>query len=313
VSDDTHPHTLVTEGHMDHILRRAVAEGIDPITALQMVTINTATCFRMDHEMGSVTPGKCADLVLLRDLDGFEATRVFIDGVEVARDGRLTAEPTPFAYPVWVTHSMHVRDAITPQTFTLAAPEGASAVELRVIEVIPSRVGNYERHLTFEVKDGTLQSDLAQDALKTFVFERHHKTGSVGAGFVKGFGITSGALASTVAHDAHNLLVMGSNDADMALAANTLIAGGGGMVAVRDGEVLGHVSLPIAGLMDNRSAEEMAASVAALQQAWVKMGCTLESPFMTLALVPLACLPELRLTNRGLVDCTTFCLVDLMV
>ncbi|MDR1359273.1 MAG: adenine deaminase [Coriobacteriales bacterium] len=320
VSDDTHPHTLVTKGHLDHILRRAVKEGIDPITALQMVTINTATCFRMDHELGSVTPGKCADVVLLSSLDSFEVTRVFIDGEEVAREGRPGFEPEAYAYPEWATHTMHVGTRITPETFAIPVPESkdstlppSDTVRVRAIEVIPERVGTFERHVELPVLNGHVEADPGQDALKAFVFERHHSTGSFGYGFVKGFGITRGALASTVAHDAHNLLVLGSNDADMALAANTLIASEGGMVAVQDGKILGHVALPIAGLMGTLKATEMAEQVAALEEAWKLLGSPLPSPFMTMALIPLACLPELRLTNRGLVDCVNFAFAPLFV
>ena len=149
--------------------------------------------------------------------------------------------------------------------------------------------------------------------LKTFVFERHNNTGSHGIGFVKGFNIKCGAMASTVAHDAHNLLVVGTNDEDMALAANTLINCGGGMCAVSGGKVLGCVELPLAGLMNTKSAEEMSENVACLDKAWKEIGCDIVSPFMTMALIPLACLPELRLTNRGLVDCTTFSFSELEV
>jgi adenine deaminase len=317
ISDDTHPHTLVIDGHLDHLVRRAVAEGVDPISAIQMVTINTATCFRMDHELGSVTPGKCADLVFLDGLDTLRVTRVLIDGAVVAEAGRITFDLPSFEYPEWVTHSMHLRDGITAASFVVGAQNGgcvdAERVEVRVIEVIPQKVGTYERHLWLPVVEGRLESDLAQDVLKTFVFERHHATGSFGVGFTKGFGIKSGALASTVAHDAHNLLVMGTNDADMALAANTLIASGGGMAVVQDGLVLGHVPLPIAGLMNDKSVQEMSGLVAHLQAAWEQIGCTFDAPFHTMALIPLACLPELRLTNRGLVDCTAFQSVPLEV
>ncbi len=144
---------------------------------------------------------------------------------------------------------------------------------------------------------------------QTGIFCGHAK----GFGFVKGFGITCGAMASTVAHDAHNLLVIGTNDEDMALAANTLIACGGGMTAVQNGKVLGTVPLPIAGLMNDKSAEEMSRLVEGLEESWKQIGCSMPSPFMTMALIPLACLPELRLTNRGLVDCTTFQFVPLEV
>ena len=143
--------------------------------------------------------------------------------------------------------------------------------------------------------------------------ERHHETGTKGSGFLKGFGFKKGAMAQTVSHDAHNLLVAGTNDEDMALAANTLVECGGGMCAVADGKVLALVPLPIAGLMNDLPAEEMADLISKLDAAWKEMGCVINSPYMTMALIPLACLPELRLTNRGLVDCRTFQFVDLFV
>ena len=311
ISDDTHPHTLQAQGHLDYIMRRALEEGIDAITAIQMVTINCAQCFQMDHDFGSITPGKCADMVLIGDLNKLNVTKVWIDGDLVAENGQMTMEFAPYSYPDWATHSMHVGETITADTFKI--PASADQVTVRAIEVIPAKVGSIERHITLQAKNGYLESDPSQDVLKTVVFERHHKTGTKGFGFVKGFGITNGAMASTVAHDAHNLLVIGTNDADMALAANTLIQCGGGMVAVQDGKVLGVVPLPIAGLMNDKPLEEMSQMVENLEQAWAKIGCTMPSPFMTMALIALACLPELRLTNRGLVDCTTFQFVPLEV
>ena len=315
ISDDTHPHTLVEQGHLDYILRRAVEEGINPITAIQMVTINCAQCFRMDHELGSITPGKCADIVLLSDLARMRVSKVWIDGELAAEDGRVVFSVEPYAYPADMMHSMHVKGEITPETFRVPAeePEGTEVV-VRAIEVISARVGDYERHVALRVQDGALHSDPEQDVLKTVVLERHHETGKQGVGFVKGFGIRRGAMASTVAHDAHNLLVIGTNDEDMALAANELILCGGGMADAQDGKILGSVPLPLAGLMNpERSAEEMSHLVGRLEETWKEIGCTMPSPFMTMALVPLACLPELRLTDRGLVDCTTFQFVPLRV
>lgn len=313
VSDDTHPHTLIAQGHLDHILRRAVEEKIDPITAIQMVTINAAQCFQMDHDLGSITPGKCADLVFLEDLETMRVTKVFIDGELVAENGKMTVDIPPYTYPDWAMHSMHVRDEIAADTFHMEMPEGKDRVTVRAIEVISAKVSDREVHVELTGKNGRMESDSEQDVLKTFVFERHHETGKVGKGFVKGFGIKKGAMASTVAHDAHNLLVIGTNDEDMALAANTLIACGGGMAAVCDGKVLGCVPLPIAGLMNDKPVEEMSETVANLQKAWDEIGCTMPSPFMTMALISLACLPELRLTDRGLVDCTQFAFVPLIV
>lgn len=312
VSDDTHPHTLVANGHMDYILRIAVENGFDPITAIRMATINTAQCYRMEQDLGSIAPSKCADIVFLKDLTTFEVTRTIIDGETVALNGKMTKDFTPYTYPDWALHSVHLKDNVTADTFKIAAPEGKDQVTVRAIEVIPARVGDIERFVDLTVKDGCLESDTTQDVLKTFVLERHHETGTKGAGFVKCFGIKRGAMASTVAHDAHNLLVVGTNDEDMALATNTLIQCGGGMVAVQDGKVLGLVELPIAGLMNDKSAEAMADTVAQLESAWKAIGCDMPSPFMTMALIPLACLPDLRLTNRGLVDCRTFEFVPLV-
>lgn len=319
VSDDTHPDTLVSSGHLDHILRRAVAEGFDPVAAIQMVTINTATCFHMDHELGSVAPGKCADLVLFESLTDFDVSLTMIDGKVAAVDGTALFDAPARAYPAWMLDTMHVGTAIEPGTFRIPARDEAgcaykdgSTVRVRAMEALSGRVNNVERFFDMPVEGGEVRADAARDILKAFVFERHRATGTYGYGLVTGFGI-EGALAQTVAHDAHNLLVVGSNDDDMALAANTLIACGGGAVAVRDGEVLGLVELPIAGLMSTLDLEEVAERVAGLERAWNEMGCSMPSPFMTMGLLSLACLPELRLTNRGLVDCRTFEFVPLIV
>lgn len=311
ISDDTHPDTLIADGHLDHIVRCAIKEGLDPIKAIQYVTINPATCFRMDHEMGSIAPGKCADIVFFDDLNDIRVTRTIIDGEIVAEDGKMTVEIGKPNFPASVYNTMHVGQSITPESFKIAAPEGRETVKTRVIEIIPNKVGNYERLIDMKVRNGFVEADPDGDIMKMAVFERHHATGTVGFGFVKGFGFKKGAMAQTVAHDAHNLLVAGTDDADMALAANTLIECGGGLCAVADGKVLALVPLPIAGLMNDLPVEQMAEQVSKLSGAWRQMGCAINSPYMTMALIPLACLPELRLTNRGLVDCRTFRFVDL--
>ena len=311
ISDDTHPDTLIEDGHMDHIVRCAVREGLDPIKAIQYVTINPATCFRMDHELGSIAPGKCADIVFFDDLNDIRVTRTIIDGEVVAEDGKMTVEIGESNFPASVYGTMRVGRAIMPDSFKIAAPEGRETVRTRVIEIIPNRVGNYERFIDMKVRGGFVEADPECDIMKMAVFERHHATGTAGFGFVKGFGFKKGAMAQTVAHDAHNLLVAGTNDADMALAANTLIECGGGLCAVADGKVLALVPLPIAGLMNDLPVEQMADLVSKLSDAWRQMGCAINSPYMTMALIPLACLPELRLTNRGLVDCRAFKFVEL--
>ncbi len=307
ISDDTHPHTLIEKGHLDHIVRRAIEEGFDPITAIQMVTINTAQCFHLDHEMGSVAPSKCADLVLIDDLKSCHVVAVWIDGQKVSENGVLVADIKEYNYPESATHSVRMTEK-KPSDFEIKTDK--KEVTARVIEVTPAKTSTTERFIPMPVKDGKIVLPENEDVLKAFVFERHKNTGKFGYGFLKGFGIKRGALAQTVAHDAHNLLVVGTSDEDMALAANTLIRQGGGLVAVRDGKILGNVALPIAGLMSDRPLQEMSKAVEKLEEAWKEMGCTLPSPFMTMSIIPLACLPELRLTDRGIVDCRTFTMVS---
>ena len=313
VTDDCHPDTLLLHGHLDYILRLAVEEGIDPVEAIQMVTINAATCFQMQGELGSVTPGKCADLVFLEDLKDFRVKRTIIDGRIVAESGVPFFNPGPFAWPDWMTQSMHVGEKICKETFRVPAgdPE-ASTARVRAIRLRGGDTIAYEEHVEVPVRDGALQADSARDILKAFVFERHHASGTHAAGFVCGLGI-HGALAQTVAHDAHNLLVVGDNDADMEIAANALVECGGGAVAVVDGEILAKVPLQVCGLMSTGEAAEVAGQVCRMEQVWAAMGCKMPSPFMTLGLLSLACIPELRLTNRGYVDCTQFKFVPLEV
>lgn len=312
ISDDTHPNTLQSQGHLDYIVKRAIEEGVDPITAIQMVTINVAQCFQLDHDMGSITPSKCADMVLIDDLQTCKVNEVFIDGELVAKSGKILKEFTPYSYPEKAKKSVRL-STVKTSDFSIDAKGKKDNALVHVIEVIPARVGTYDRHLQVPVQDGLLQAKPEDDILKVAVFERHHETGTIGRGFVKGFGIKNGALAQTVAHDAHNLLVVGSNDEDMAIAANALIECGGGLVAVQNGKILGKVPLPIAGLMSDEPLELMSEKVEKLEKAWADMGCALPSPFMTMALIPLACLPETRLTNRGLVDCRTFRFEDLII
>lgn len=202
---------------------------------------------------------------------------------------------------------------MTAEQLRIAAPVQEGVVKVRAIEVIGGSAANREAVVTLTAHHGQVDAAPEQDVLKAAVFERHKAMGRHALGFLKGFGITRGAMASTVAHDAHNLLVMGAADADMVLAANTLAGCGGGMCAVLDGRVLGLVPLPVAGLMGEGGVEEMAGLVDRLAGAWKELGCTLPAPFMTMALASLACIPELRLTDRGLVDCRSFTFTPLFL
>ncbi len=313
VSDDLHPNTITDEGHLDRILRMAVGLGIDPLEAIEMVTINTATNFQMQAELGSLTPGKCADIVLLEDLVDFEVQRVFIDGEEVASYGVPTFDCPPFEWPDWMTHTMRLGMDVTPQTFDVPAPEGCGdTVRVRAIRMSAGSTIAEAVEVDLPVVDGLVQADVDNDVLKVFVFDRHHDKPSFGVGFVQGFKIR-GTVAQTVAHDAHNLIVVGRSNEDMAQAANELIACGGGEVAVHEGRVLAKVELPVGGIMSDADVETVANKVERMQRAWRTMGCRMPSPFMTMALISLACIPERRLTNRGYVDCVNYQFEDLFV
>lgn len=314
VSDDTHPHTLMEQGHLDHIVRRAIEEGINPVTAIQMVTLNVAECFGMSRDLGSVAPGKCADILLLSDLTRVKIEQVFINGQLVAKQGKMLVNSPEFLYPGFARQSVRLAAELMPIDFAIPTSNPhVSSVIARVMQIIEAKVGTVAKQLVLPVVDGFVDNDPGQDVAKAAVVERHHGTGTMGLGFVQGFQLKEGAVASTVAHDCHNLLIVGTNDADMAFAGNKLAEVGGGMVVVRDGEVLALLPLPIAGIMSDRPLAEVAAAVAEVDKAWKTLGCNLVSPFMTMALLALAVLPELRLTNRGLVDTVNFEFVDLIV
>ncbi|MGI6596628.1 MAG: adenine deaminase [bacterium] len=310
VTDDTHPNTLLTVGHLNHVVRRAIEEGVNPIRAIQMATLNAAECFGVSRDLGSIAPGRCADILFVPDLAAFEPEIVMVDGEIVAKQGRLLVELPPYPYPEWVQNSVQIKDTLTEADFLIPAPVASGPVAVRVIEIMEAKVGTLSRRAQVEARQGKLYADPAQDLAKVASIERHSGSGTRGLGYVTGFGFTRGAVASTVGHDSHNLLVVGTDEADMAVAGNTLVACGGGMVAVRNGTVLALLPLPIAGLMSPEPVEKVDNQVQALEAAFRELGCQLISPFMTMALLPLAVLPELRITNRGLVDTVDFELVN---
>jgi adenine deaminase len=313
ITDDTHPDTLVNVGHMNHVVRRAIEEGLDPVRAIQMATINVSEYFRLGHDLGSISPGKCADIIFVQDLKNMRVGKVLVDGMVVAEAGQMLVDWPRFEYPPSARHSVRLPAPLVAADFEVKPPDGARTVTLRVMEVRGGQV--VTKHLQVErpVEDGLVRASTEDDLAKVASVERHGGSGQIGLGFVKGFHFQAGAVASTIAHDSHNLLIVGTNDVDMAFAGNTLAETGGGMVAVRDDEVLSLVPLPIAGLMSQEPVEVVDEQVQALARAWKELGCDLESPFMTMSILALPVIPELRITNRGLVDTVQFELVNLIV
>jgi len=304
-TDDCHSGTLVYEGHMNRVVRHAIACGCDPLVALQMATVNTATHFGLERELGSIAPGRRADVILTSDLVSLPIERVIARGVTVALDGRIMVVCPHYDWPADARKTVKLGKELLAADFDIAAPEGANAVRARVIGVVENQAPT--KALTFElpVTEGRVQAtgEVCQIAL----VERHRATGAVVNGFVSGFGYTGEmAIASTVAHDSHHMIVVGTSRAMMALAANRLGEVGGGVTVWKDGAEIALVELPIAGLMSDRPAAEVAAKAEAMVQAMIACGCTLNNAYMQHSLLALVVIPELRISDMGLVDVTKF-------
>ncbi|MGN6685528.1 MAG: adenine deaminase C-terminal domain-containing protein, partial [Devosia sp.] len=313
-TDDRFAATLVDDGHMDHTVRHAIAQGLKPITAIQMATLNTATHFGLERELGSITPGRRADLILSSDLVTLPIETVMAQGKVLAEDGVLVADIAPYAYPDFAKGTVKVGRRIEPQDFEIAAPAGKNSVAARVIRIIENQAPTRAEERVLPVTDGLVGADRTQDVAQVAVIERHTGAGRVVNGFVTGFGYKIDcAVASTVAHDSHQMIVVGTNRDDMAIAANRLQEVGGGFVVVSRGQELALVELPIAGLMSEERAEIVARKSEQLIAAMAACGCTLNNAVMQHMFLALPVIPELRLTDLGLVDVTRFGFVDLFV
>jgi adenine deaminase len=311
-TDDRHAGTLLAQGHMDEVVRLAISRGVPPISALRMATLNTAERFGVAKDVGLLAPGRYADILLVRDLSELEIDLVIAAGEVVAEAGRLVVEIPPYPYPEGARATVRLKRPLVPSDFTVLAPSSAGQVAVRVIEVSENQVRTRGLTLKLPVRDGAVQPDPSEDLALLAVVERHHRSGRIGLGFVKGFGLkASCALASTVAHDSHNLLIMGTSSEAMALAGNRLAALGGGLCLVKDGGILAEVPLPIAGLMADRPVEAVAAELEELERGLRSCGCELSNAFMTFSLLALGVIPELRLSDLGLIDVASFSLVPL--
>ena len=309
-TDDVHAATLVQEGHMDRVLRHAVELGCDPVVALQMMTINTAQHFGVERDLGCLAPGRYADLVLADSLEDFAAGLVIVNGEVAAEAGRLRLELPVWQHEPRYRQSVHLARRVAAADFVVPAGRAGTAdgrVTANVIGVLENQAPTRHLTATLEVIDGAVQPDPAADVLPLALVERHRAAGTVVNGFVHGFGFRGRcAVASTVAHDSHHLLVAGTAAADMAQAVNTLAEVGGGVVVVRAGEVAALVELPVGGLMSTERAEEVAAKSARVMQAMRDCGCALNNGYMQLSLLALVVIPELRISDLGLVDVSRF-------
>ncbi len=311
-TDDCHAATLIEEGHMDRVLRHAVAQGLAPITAIQMATLNTAQHFGLERDIGSISPGRYADIVISGDLATLPIDIVVAGGNEVVRGGRLSIEIPPYNYPDQARNTVKLKQPVEPKDFRVVAPEETTTASVRVIGVVQHQAPTRAMTFTVPVREGQVSADTDQDLCQVALLERHHGSGRIAHGFVHGFGFNRAcAVASTVAHDSHQLIVVGSDRDDMALAANRLAAVGGGVVVFADRKELALAPLPIAGLMSDEPASAVAQQNAQLDRALKACGCGIADAFMQLSLLALVVIPELRISDLGLVDVNRFEVVSL--
>ena len=304
-TDDRHPHELIAEGHIDSMVREAVASGLDAVLAIQMATLNPAEYFGLNH-LGAVAPGKQADLVVFEDLEKPVIEQVYCRGIVTAENGKIRPEiqaPVSATVPRSMQIDLHSVDFAIP----------VDKKRIRVIEIVPDQLITHQRIEQIPVKNSRAVSDPARDLLKIMVVERHKGTGNVGKGYVSGFGLKRGALASSVAHDSHNIIVVGTTDADMRTALEAVVEMGGGLAAAMDGRILAGLALPIAGLMSLEPVRTVRDHLDHLIKIAHDLGSTLKDPFMTLSFLALPVIPELKLTDMGLIDVNKFELVSLFV
>ncbi len=306
VTDDRHPKHLAK--HISRMVKKAVKSGVNPIKAIQMASLNTAEYFKLPN-LGAIAPGYKADMLVLKDLINFEPAMVFKNGCLTAQDGKMLVDTDILKAPP-LRGSVNIK-YLYKEDFQIKIPTGKDKV--KTINVIPKQLITKRTDEKILVKNGLAVSDVENDILKIAVIERHKATGNIGLGFVRGFGLKSGAIASTVAHDSHNMIVIGTNDDDMYYAAVEIVKSQGGKIIVENGKTLAHLKLPIAGLMSDKTAEEVQQNIKELETAAKNIGCQMEDPFMSMAFLSLSVIPELKITDKGLIDVNTFKVTELFV
>jgi adenine deaminase len=303
VVDDRNCVDILKDGDIDAVVRKAIRLGLDPVRAIQMATINTAAYFRLNR-LGAVAPGYFANLIVLDNLRDFQVNTVFYRGRIVAKNGRPLFELRKSAANR-LNHSVNIKP-FTIDALKLKAKGG----EWPAIEVVPGQIITRRKQVKVSAKGGFVVPDTGRDILKAVVVERHKATGNIGLGLVTGFGLKRGALASSTAHDSHNIVVVGASDEDIYAAVKEVERLQGGIVAAAGGKVLGSLATPIAGLLSEEPLEKVVAGLEKLEKAAIELGCTLPSPFAALSFLALPVIPEIRLTDLGLVDVNEFKLIQ---
>jgi len=314
-TDDSHSETLVNDGHMDRVLRHTIGLGVDPMIALQMATINTAEHFGMTRDIGQIAPGRFADILLVSDLNNFQVEQVIAKGTILVETGQWQIELPPITYPEWAKKSINIKNPLTAEDFRLPVDDDISSEKLlaNVIGVVEGQAPTKHLKIPVTANNGEILANLEEDLSKIALVERHQATGEVVVGLVSGFGLTGKcAIGSTVAHDSHHMIVVGTDDEHMAIAANRLAEMKGGQVVVKDGNVIGQVALPIAGLMSNKRADIVAEEAATVLKGFRACGCKISNPNMQFSLLALVVIPDLRISDLGLVDVNTFSFIPVL-
>ena len=309
-TDDKHVQDIHKEGHISYNVQLAIDLGMEPVKAIQIATINAAKHFRLEHMLGSLTPGRQADVLLLDDLQTICPTAVYKDGRLVAENGQAVPGEQK-QYPEKLFHTVYLPDGLSEGSFVIRA--GGKKAKCRVISLIEDQIINKEVQEWMPVDGGEIHADIGRDILKLAVVERHGKNGRVSTALVTGFGLKRGALASSVSHDHHNIIVVGCSDADMLAAVHELARTQGGFSAACDGAVVDSVALPLAGLMSLESPGEVMRQMDSLNAVVRDMGCLMASPFMSLSFISLPTVPELGLTDYGLIDVLGHKITDLVI
>jgi adenine deaminase len=305
VTDDRHPKELLEEGHINSMVKKAMQWGIDPILAIQMATLNAAEYFRLD-DLGAIAPGYRADIVTFDSLTRFRIKKVFKDGVLVAEDGTILSHSMGNLSLFSTIRKRGLRIKTIKKNDLLLQSDQPFA---KIIQLIPNQIVTKKVVKKISLKDGVAYPNIKEDILKIIVVERHRATGNIGIGFVQGFGLKKGAIGSTVAHDSHNLVIVGTNDRDILKTVEIIQAMGGGLAAVSDKKVIASLPLPIAGLMAEGSVREVKDQLDILHHVTKTLGCKLDDPFMALSFLSLPVIPELKITDKGLIDVNQFKIV----
>jgi adenine deaminase len=306
VTDDRHPKDLLEKGHIDHMVKVAVREGLDPVSAIRLATINTAQYFGL-NDLGAIAPGYVADLVVVDSLKRFTVRTVFKSGKIVAEDGEMVVS-RPRIPDVILRSSINIK-WLAPEDFDIRA-EGK---RVRVINIIPDQITTRSTVERAKIENGMLVADAERDLLKIAVVERHQASDNIGLGVVRGFGLRKGAIASSVSHDSHNIVVVGTSSEDMMAAVVEISKMKGGLSVVRDGKLVAGLSLPIAGLMSDLTLPKVVEGLNEVRRAARRLGSGLDDPFMAMSFLALPVIPELKLTDRGLVDVNAFAFTKLFV